>query len=121
MAGSSIYRGDSDSWTLSVPLTLWSAGGTFFFAIKSKANINPVDATDANAVIKKQYDDTFITNTTTTDKVYTLNLTHTDTVSATPGKYLAEFQWVSADLSTVKTFTQFRYVIKGDINQRITV
>jgi len=121
MAGSSIYRGDSDTWTLSVPLTLWSAGGTFFFAIKSKANFNPSDPTDANAIIKKDYDDSFITGTTLTDKVYTLNLTHTDTVGATPGKYFAEFQWVSADLSTVKTFTQFRYQIRADLNQRITV
>ena len=119
MAGSSIYRGDTDEWTLSVPLTIWSAGGTFFFAVKSKGDINTADLTDANAVLKKEYDDTFITSTTDTDKVYTLDLTHADTVGTTPGKYIAEFQWVNADASLVKTFTPFRYQIKGDVNQRV--
>lgn len=120
MATNSIFRGDSDTWTLSVPLTLWSAGGTFFFAVKDKSLINTVDESDSNAVLKKSYDDSYITSTTDTDKVYTLNLTHSDTVDATPGKYIAEFQWVSADLNTVKTFTQFKYQIKGDVNQRVS-
>ena len=119
MAGSSIYRGDSDTWTLSVPLTLWSAGGTFFFAIKPKGSINAADLTDSTAIIKKQYDDTYITATTATNKVYTLNLTHADTLNATPGKYIGEFQWVNAGATVVKTFTQFRYTIKGDVNQRV--
>lgn len=118
--GSIIYRGDSDSWTLSVPLTIWSAGGSFFFAVKAKADIDPVDATDTTAVIKKEFDDTYITSTTATDKVYTLTLLPSETRSATPGKYLAEFEWVSADTLTIKTFTQFKYQIKGDINQRYT-
>jgi len=119
MAGSSIYRGDSDTWTLSVPLTLWSAGGTFFFAVKSKGDIATADLTDANAVLKKEYNDTFITSTTATDKVYTLSLSHADTVNVTPGKYVAEFQWVNAGGTVVKTFDQFKYQIKADINQRV--
>lgn len=118
MATNSIFRGDSDTWTLSVPLSLWSSGGTFFFAIKDKSIISAIDATDSNAVVKKQYNDSFITATTATDKVYTLSLLPSDTAGKTPGKYLAEFQWVSADQQTVKTFTQFKYQIKADINQR---
>lgn len=121
MATNSIYRGDSDEFTLSVPLTIWSAGGNFFFAIKSKSVINTSDPSDTNAPLKKTYDDTYITNTTATDKVYTLSLTHDDTKNITPGKYLAEFQWVSADVTPlVKTFTPFKYTVKGDINQRIS-
>jgi len=121
MAVNAIFRGDSDTFTLSVPLTLWSAGGTFYFGLKLKGNLASNDPTDANAPLKKSYNDTFITGTTLTDKVYTLNLTHDDTKDVDPAKYIAEFQWVSADLSTVKTFTQFKYTIKPDLNQRITV
>lgn len=121
MASSSIYRGDSDSFTLSVPLTIWSASGHFFFAIKAKGLVNAFDATDTNAIIKKTYDDTYITSTTSTMKVYTLTLLHTDTVEATPGKYVGEFQWVSADATpVVKTFAPFKYTINGDVNQRIS-
>lgn len=126
MASTSIYRGDSDSWTLSIPLTLWSAGGKFFFGLKAKGDLAAVDATDTSAVLKKTYDDTFITSTTATDKVYTLTLLPTDTAGTTPGKYIGEFQWVnSVGLTTpnspsavVKTFDQFKYQIKADLNQR---
>lgn len=120
MAISSIYRGDSDTFTLSVPLTIWTAGGKFFFALKSKGLINAADVNDDNAVLKKSYDDTFITSTTATDKVYTLTLLHNDTKDATPGKYIGEFQWVNADSSVIKTFTQFKYTILGDVNQRVS-
>lgn len=119
MATNTIFRGDSDSWTMTVPLTLWTAGGKFYFGLKAKGLINAADATDANAVLKKTYDDTYITSTTATDKVYTLTLSHADTVDVTPGKYIAEFQWVNSGATVVKTFTQFKYTIKGDVNQRI--
>jgi hypothetical protein len=119
MGQTSIFRGDSDTWTLSVPLTIWTAGGSFFFALKSKSDINTADATDSLAVLKKTYTDSSITSTTDTDKVNTLTLTHTDTKDISPSKYIAEFQWVNADASVVKTFTQFKYQIKGDVNQRV--
>lgn len=116
----SIYRGDSDTRTLSVPLTIWSAGGSFFYALKSKGLINAYDPTDANAALKKTYGDSYITATTATDKVYTLTLVHADTNEVTPGRYVAEFQWVSADGTQVKTFAPFPFTIKGDINQRVS-
>lgn len=119
MAISSIYRGDSDSFTLSVPLTIWTAGGKFFFALKSKGLINDTDITDANAVLKKVYDDAFITGTTLTDKIYTLTLTHSNTL-ITPGKYVGEFQWVNSDGTVIKTFKQFKYTVVGDVNQRVS-
>lgn len=126
MARRTIYRGDSDEWTLSVPLTIWSAGGKFFFAVKAKGDINEVDATDANAVIKKTFDDTYISDTTATDKIYSLYLLPSETVDATPAKYKAQFKWMNsaaiADISDTaaraKTFEQFDYQIKGNINQR---
>lgn len=120
MAQNTIYRGDSDSWTLSVPLTVWSAGGKFFFAVKPKGSLATVDLTDASAQIKKTYDDTFITSTDAVNKNYTLTLTHTDTVNTTPGKYIAEFQWVNAAGTVVQTFGQFKYTIIADVNQRIS-
>lgn len=120
MALNGIFRGDSDTWTLSVPLTLWSAGGKFFFALKSKGDVATVDLTDANAVVKKTYDDTYITSTTATDKVYTLSLLPTDTQGKEAGKYIGEFQWVSSDGNTVKTFSQFKYKLQADVNQRVT-
>lgn len=120
MASTGIYRGDSDTFTLSIPLTIWSPGGKFFFALKNKGDIATVDLTDSNAILKKTYDDSFITATTSTDTVYTLKLLPADTQGKTPGKFIAEFQWVSADGTMVKTFAQFKYEIKADINQRVS-
>lgn len=126
MAKKSIYRGDSDSWSLSVPLSIWSAGGKFFFAVKSKDSIAAADTSDNQAVLKKTFDDTYITSTTTDNKVYTLKLLPSETQNTVPGKYKAEFQWVNSSAlsnpsdanAIVKTFAPFDYTIVADINQR---
>lgn len=87
--------------------------------MKPKSLIDANDPTDANAVFKKQYNDTSITATTATDKIYTLTIDHNDTKDITPGKYIAEFQFVNTN-GQPKTFKQFKYTILGDINQRVS-
>ena len=120
MAKVRIFRGDTKDWTLGVPLEDWSAGGAFFFGAKAKSRLSPSDASDSNAVVKKKFTDSDISETTSTEVKYNLVLTPADTSPIAPGKYIAEFQWVSSDQSVVRTYKQFTLEVKADVNQRIS-
>lgn len=93
-------KGDAAVHYFKIPAANWSAGGTLWFAAKTKPD---ADLTDAAAVINKSFTDSVVTNETIDDvsyKVYTLafNAEDTSAVSFSDGstkkRYLGEFQFV---------------------------
>lgn len=61
MAKIEFPRGDGVHHKFSMPAANWTAGGKLFFAAKP---VIDDDATDANAVIEQEWDDTFVSNVT---------------------------------------------------------
>ena len=94
-------KGDGRTHWFKIPVDDWSSGGALFFTAKPAIDN---DATDAAAVIDKEFDDTDLTTNETINgvvyKVYELNFDPGDIVGVnfTDGqkkkKYLGEFQFV---------------------------
>lgn len=122
-----IIRGDNKQITFSLPADNWEAGGTLFYAVKTV--IDDV-VTDTTAVLKKDFDDTVVTDVTIDGvdyKKYTLDFSPTETFSiVSNGKKtlsaLSEFQWVNSDKSIVRTFpssnNKIKTIIYMDVNRR---
>lgn len=118
----SMPRGDSRTLPLAVPVDTYSTGASIFFAIKPQVD-DVLD--DSSAVLKKTLTDLDITSTDLVNVNYLLVLAPADTNTITPGMYFAEFEFVSADKSTVITFPDpsksiLEWEITGDINRRTT-
>lgn len=118
----SMPRGDSRSFKIKVPVSVYSVGASLFFGMKAKADD---DSTDSTAVLKKTLTDSDITSSDETYKYYTLTLDPSDTNSITPGVYLAEVEFVSSDASTILTYpdpdiARWKFTISSDINRRIS-
>lgn len=116
----SMPRGDSRSFTIKVPVSVYSTGASLLFGMKKKADD---DSSDSAAVLKKTLTDSDITATTADYKEYTLTLTPSDTTGITPDTYLAEVEYVSSDGSTVLTYpdpdiARWKFTISSDINRR---
>jgi hypothetical protein len=110
-----MFRGDAKSITVKIPIDQWTPGGSLFFAAKK---VIDNDLVDSSAKMKKTINDTNIVSTTTTDKVYGLSLSGTDT-NIDPGEYIGEFQFVDS-LGQPTTFQQFTIEVSGDVNRRTT-
>jgi hypothetical protein len=116
----SMPRGDSRSFNIRVPISIYSTGASLFFGMKKKADD---DNADSAAVLKKTLTDDDISSTTDDYKIYTLTLAPSDTNSITPDTYQAEVEFVSSDGDTVLTFpdpdvARWKFQITPDINRR---
>lgn len=81
-------------------------GGTLFFTVKKNTNDADADALIAKAVA-------------TSGTEATIYLSHLDT-NVPPTTYQADFQWVGAGGTPVKTYKS-PLIIEKDVTQRITV
>lgn len=116
----SMPRGDSRSFNVKIPVSVYSTGASLFFGMKQQPDD---DSTDSTAVLKKTLTDSDISSTTDDYKIYTLSLAPDDTNSITPGTYLAEVEFVSSDGLTVLTYpepnvSRWKFTISSDINRR---
>lgn len=118
--GSSITRGNSKSYPLSLPASVYSTGASLFFAMKAAVDDDPLDT---EAVVRKTLTDADIA--VQNDKVVTwmFALVPADTDEVDPGDYLAEFKFVSADKATRLTFPDpdqavWIFTVKAGVNRR---
>jgi hypothetical protein len=111
-----MYRGDYREYPVTVTDT-YSAAAEVHFAVKPKTVIDTVDAADSNAL--------FTVTATSADAVdngdgtvtYTLVIPSASTTGQTPGKYVAEIEYIDGD-GHPTTFDQFDFTLKADVNQR---
>lgn len=118
-------KGDGTTKIVKIPIDAWSSGGTLFFAAKTQPDD---DSTDAAAVIKKDFDDSYVT-TDSTWATYTLSFDPADTanISFSDGSsertYDGEFQFVPVSGDPVSYPGNDDYIeviVYADINRRTT-
>lgn len=111
-----MFRGDYRELTATVTDT-FNISSEVHFAVKTKANVDPVDLTDSDAI--------FTVDATNADAVdngngtvtYTIIITKAKTESKTPGVYVAEVEYINS-LGRSVTYEHMQFTLKGDINQR---
>lgn len=113
-------RGDSKIYPVSLPASVYSAGASLFFAVKTAIDDDPLDT---EAVVRKELTDANITESGLQVVKWRLAFAPADTTNLVPADYLAEFQFVSADKNTVLTFPDPNravcvFALAGDVNRR---
>lgn len=113
-------RGDSGTIPFEVPKTIWTAGCSIFFAVKPRIEDDRLDQT---AVIRRTLTDADIIAQDADKVTYVVVLAPGDTNTLDLGKYVAEFQYVSADKQTVLSYPHpslatLEFELAGDVNRR---
>lgn len=116
MAKLEMFRGDYREYTATVTDT-YSAAAEVHFAVKPKASVDSVDATDATALFTVDATSANAVNNGDGTVTYTVIITEELTADLTPGKYKAEIEYIDGDGHRT-TYDQLDFVLKGDINQR---
>lgn len=111
-----LYRGDYAE----LPVTLtqsYHASAELHFAAKLKEQVSLIDATDTNAVVKVDADNTNCVDLGGGKVKYTLIFTEAATTGKTPGTYVGELEYIDG-AGNNKTLCQFTFILKADVNQR---
>lgn len=110
------YRGDYRTITARVTDTL-NVASKLHFAVKPPEKIQATDATDANAVIKKDYTGANAVDNGDGTITFTIELNPPDTLNVAPGVYRGECQYINA-AGKPSTYDSFDFILEADINQR---
>lgn len=117
---SSITRGDDETRILAVPADLYSSGATVFFTMKAAIDDDQIDE---SAVLQIDLNDDDIVEIGARVVKYALVLTPDDTNDLPLGECVADFQFVSADGLTVRSFPSpklavWLITVEGDVTRR---
>lgn len=111
-----MVRGDYRQITATVTDT-YSSLAEVHFAVKTRANVDPVDLSDATALFTIDVTDANAVDNGDGTVTYTIIIDKTKTEGKTPGKYVAEIEYIDANGRST-TFEQMDFILRGDVNQR---
>lgn len=111
-----MFRGDYREIGVTVTTT-YNAAAEVHFAVKTRPNVDPADLTDATAIFTVDATSANAVDNGNGTVTYTVAIDKTKTEGKTPGKYVAEVEYIDA-AGRSTTYEQMDFTLKGDVNQR---